>query len=118
MGFLDKLKVKAIEAKTKAAEAVDGHGPQIKDGIQKAGSYVDQKTKGKYSDKIAKGTKSAEQAVDKMDKDPGKPPADPKAAGPKSTPPAAGHEGHAHPHQPVHPSDDQDPHTYSPPPVV
>jgi hypothetical protein len=66
MGFLDKLKDKAKEAKDKAVEVVDDHGPQIKDGIHKAGDFVDKKTKGKYTDKIAKGTSQAGAAVDKM----------------------------------------------------
>lgn len=82
MGFLDKLKVKATEVKEKAVEAVDDHGPQIKGGIEKAGTFVDKKTKGKYSDKIAKGTKKAEEAVDKIDKD-----ADKGPRPPTTTPP-------------------------------
>src|SRR5581483_9452682 len=73
MGFLDKLKVKANEVKEKAVEAVDEHGPQIKGGISKAGEFVDKKTKGKYSDKIAKGTSQASAAVDKMAREDEKP---------------------------------------------
>ncbi len=69
MGFLDRLKLKANEVKEKAVVAVDEHGPQIKGGIEKAGTFVDKKTKGKYSDKIAKGTQKAGEAVDKVDKD-------------------------------------------------
>ena len=68
MGFLDKLKGTANMAKEKAAEAIDQHGPQIKDGIGKAGDLVDKKTKGKYSDKIAKGTSKANEALDKQSK--------------------------------------------------
>ena len=66
MGFLDKLKDTAKVAKDKAVDVVDDHGPQIKQGIHKAGDFVDQKTKGKYSDKIAKGTQQAGVAVDKI----------------------------------------------------
>lgn len=108
MGFLDKLKLKATEVKEKAVGAVDEHGPQIKDGIEKAGTFVDKKTKGKYSDKIAKGTKKAEDAVDKIDKD-GVRDTDKPAANPTPPPapgPGAGHEGHDHPH----------PHPQTPPP--
>lgn len=68
MGFLDKLKDTANMAKEKAAGAVDQHGPQIKEGIGKAGGYLDKKTKGKYSDKIATGTSKAAEALDKTDK--------------------------------------------------
>ncbi len=68
MGFLDKLKETANMAKEKATEAVDQHGPQIKDGIGKAGGYLDKKTKGKYSDKIATGTQKAGEAVDNANK--------------------------------------------------
>jgi hypothetical protein len=86
MGFLDKLKLKATEVKEKAVEAVDEHGPQIKGGIEKAGTFVDKKTKGKYSDKIAKGTQKAEAAIDKIDKDGDAKP----AAGQPTPPPTAG----------------------------
>ena len=63
MGFLDKLKDTANEVKLKAVEAVDGHGHQIKDGIEKAGTFVDQKTKGKYSDKVGKAKDAAKKAI-------------------------------------------------------
>lgn len=66
MGFLDKVKDTAKVAKDKAVDVVDDHGPQIKQGIHKAGDFVDKKTKGKYSDKIAKGTQQADVAVDKI----------------------------------------------------
>ena len=100
MEFLDKLKVKANEAKDKATEMVDDHAPQIKNGIGKAGAYVDKKTKGKYADKIAKGTKTAEQAVDKLDRKP-----DPSAKPTKPTKPtgrsgANGAAGSADPKRP------------------
>jgi MT0933-like antitoxin protein len=85
MGFLDKLKVKASEVKEKAVGAVDEHGDQIKGGIEKAGTFVDKKTKGKYSDKIAKGTQKAGEAVTKLDKSGSPPP----AAGTMPPPPAA-----------------------------
>lgn len=67
MGFSDKLKGAVGQARTKASEAVDKHGPKIADGIDKAGAFADQKTKGKYSDKIAKGTTKAKEGLDKID---------------------------------------------------
>jgi hypothetical protein len=97
MGFLDKLKSKASEVKEKAVEVVDERGPQIKGGIEKAGDFVDKKTKGKYSDKIAKGTKKAEEAIDKIDKDADTPTAD-QPPSPPAPGPGHAHEGHDHPH--------------------
>ena len=87
MGFLDKLKSTANDVKVKAVEAVDGHGSQIKDGIDKAGAFVDQKTKGKYSDKIAMGTKKAGEAVVKIDKDADAKPGSGQPASGQSAPP-------------------------------
>ena len=45
MGFLD-------DAKKKLGDAVDKHGDKIGDGLDKAAKLADEKTKGKYSDKI------------------------------------------------------------------
>lgn len=60
MSFLDKMK-------GKAKQAVDQHGDKIAGGIDKAASFADKKTKGKYSDKIAGGTSKAKDALDKLD---------------------------------------------------
>jgi hypothetical protein len=60
MGFLDKFK-------SKAKDAVDQHGDKISSGIDKAAKVVDDKTKGKYSDKIDSGTAKAKDALDKLD---------------------------------------------------
>ncbi len=87
MGFLDKFKDIAMEAKDKAVVVVDDHSPQIKEGIGKAGTYVDKKTKGKYSDKIATGTKKASEVVDKVE----------KPTTPKPQQPRPGDTGHAPP---------------------
>lgn len=103
MGFLDKLKDTANMAKEKAAEAIDQHGPQIKDGIGKAGDLVDKKTKGKYSDKIAKGTSKAGEALDKQKKT-----GDTTPGGMSTTPHASTHTAHepstpTQPHVPTQP---------------
>lgn len=123
MGFMDKLKAKAVEVKEKAVEAVDEHGPQIKEGIGKAGSMIDKKTKGKYSDKIAMGTKKAEEAVDKSSAPtPGGEHVTPPVPPPST--PAPGSEGHHQPHPAAHTSPpphphgdplDPQPHTDAPP---
>jgi hypothetical protein len=109
MGFLDKLKIKANEVKEKAVGAVDEHGPQIKGGIEKAGSMIDKKTKGKYSDKIAKGTQKAGEAVEGVRK---------PATGQPEPPPAppAGHTPESHPHTaPPPPSAPEPPSAGEPP---
>lgn len=61
MGFLDKVKAKTTEV-------VDQHGGQIKQGMDKAGEFVDKKTGGKHHSKIAKAKTKAEDALDKLDK--------------------------------------------------
>lgn len=60
MGFLD-------DAKEQLEKAVDDHGDKIREGLDKAGSVIDEKTQGKYSDKIAQGKSAAEGALDKLD---------------------------------------------------
>ena len=60
MGFLDKFT-------SKAKDAVDQHGDKISSGIDKAAKVVDDKTKGKYSDKIGSGSAKAKDALDKLD---------------------------------------------------
>ena len=52
MGFLD-------DAKAKLTDAVDNHGDKIADGLDKAGAVVDDKTGGKYTDKIDAGVEKA-----------------------------------------------------------
>ena len=54
MGFLDK--VKDLMSKNKGA---------VESAIDKAGDVVDQKTQGKYADKVDKVQEAAKKAVDK-----------------------------------------------------
>jgi flagellar hook-basal body complex protein FliE len=54
-GLLDKLKGLVKERET-----------QIRTAVDKAGDFVDDKTKGKYHDKIAKAGEKADQAIDKV----------------------------------------------------
>jgi hypothetical protein len=56
MGFLDKVK----DLLSKNADKVDT-------AIDKAGDIADQKTQGKYTDKIDKVQDAAKKAVDKSD---------------------------------------------------
>ncbi len=52
MGIFDKFKGKAEDLKDKASDLVDGHGDKVGEGLDKAGDFVDEKTGGKYGDKI------------------------------------------------------------------
>ena len=60
MGFLD-------DAKKKLGDAVDKHGDTISEGLDKAAGKIDQKTAGKYSDKIESGVSKAKDALDGLD---------------------------------------------------
>lgn len=51
-------------AKKKLTETVKEHGDKIKQGLDRAGHTIDQKTGGKYSEKIERGTRAASNAVD------------------------------------------------------
>ncbi|CAN7311216.1 antitoxin [Arthrobacter sp. LjRoot78] len=75
MGILDDLK-------GKAQRLVGGNEQAIKDGIEKAGDFVDSKTGGKYADKIDSVQKGAAGLVDKVDDKP--------HAAPVDEPPVAG----------------------------
>ncbi|WP_328906225.1 antitoxin [Streptomyces sp. NBC_00234] len=66
MGFLDNLKAKLAPAKDKVGDLAHQHGGKIEQGLDKAARTVDQKTKGKYSDKIVTGTQKAKDAVDRL----------------------------------------------------
>jgi hypothetical protein len=60
MSFLDK-------AKARLTDAVDQHGDKIAQGIDKAGSVVNEKTGGKHADKIDQATGKARDALDSLD---------------------------------------------------
>jgi hypothetical protein len=60
MSFLDK-------AKATLTDAVDRHGDKIAQGIDKAGSLVNEKTGGKHADKIDQATGKARDALDSLD---------------------------------------------------
>lgn len=60
MGFLDKVKTLVTEREG-----------QIRSAKDKAGKFVDEKTGGKYHDKIAKVDEKADQAIKKAKDGPG-----------------------------------------------
>ncbi|MGW2280772.1 antitoxin [Streptomyces sp. NPDC001770] len=70
MGFLDNLKARLGPAKEKVGDKVGDlaqqHGGKIGQGLDKAARTVDQRTKGKYSDKIQSGTQKAKDTVDRL----------------------------------------------------
>lgn len=70
MGFLDNLKARLGPAKEKVGDKVGDlahqHGGKIGQGLDKAARTVDEKTKGKYSDKIQSGTRKAKDTVDRL----------------------------------------------------
>ncbi|UCA52530.1 antitoxin [Streptomyces sp. WA6-1-16] len=86
MGFLDNLKAKLGPAKEKVGDLAQQHGGKIEQGLDKAARTVDQKTKGKYSDKIDSGTRKAKEAVDKLGQKDGGTPGTPGAPGAPGTP--------------------------------
>ncbi|MCW7946222.1 collagen triple helix repeat-containing protein [Streptomyces hygroscopicus] len=52
--------------KAKASDLAQRHGGKVERGIDKAAKLVDEKTKGKYSDKIHTGTDKAKGAMDRI----------------------------------------------------
>ncbi|MFI9626215.1 antitoxin [Streptomyces sp. NPDC052042] len=66
MGFLDTLKAKLSPARDKVGELAHQHEGKIDQGLDKAARTVDEKTKGKYSDKIESGAKKAKEAVERL----------------------------------------------------
>ena len=55
MGLLDSIK-----------NALGGNADKVKDGIDKAGDMIDDKTGGKYSDKIDMAEEKAGEVIDQM----------------------------------------------------
>ncbi|MEU0677878.1 antitoxin [Streptomyces sp. NPDC006172] len=66
MGLLHNLKSKLAPAKDKVSDLAHRHEGKIHHGIDKAARTVDEKTKGKYSDRIHSGTGKAKGAMDRL----------------------------------------------------
>lgn len=73
MSFADNLKGLVSKGKEAAAK----NSGKINQAVDKAGDFVDQKTKGKYHDQIAKGKEAARKAI---------PPEQPGGPGPAPRP--------------------------------
>lgn len=69
MHLLDNLKARLAPAKEKVSDLAHHHEDKIdklQHGLDKAAKVVDEKTKGKYSDKIHTGTDKAKDAMDRL----------------------------------------------------
>ncbi|MDQ0583891.1 antitoxin [Streptomyces rishiriensis] len=66
MGLLDNLKARLSPAKGKVSGLAQQHGDKVQHGLDKAAKVVDEKTKGKYSDRIQSGTGKAKGAMDRL----------------------------------------------------
>lgn len=66
MGLLDNLKAKVAPAKDKVSHFAQRHEDKVQHGLERAAKVVDEKTKGKYSDRIQRGTGKAKGAVDRL----------------------------------------------------
>ncbi|MGW4565350.1 antitoxin [Streptomyces sp. NPDC004561] len=66
MGLLDNMKAKLGPAKDKVSDLARQHGDKVTGSIDKAAKAVDDRTKGKYSDRIHAGTGKAKEAMDRL----------------------------------------------------
>jgi hypothetical protein len=66
VGLLDRFKKSAADIKDKAGDLADEHGGKIKEGLDKAGDFVDDKTGGKHSEKIDGAVDKAQDTVDDL----------------------------------------------------
>ncbi|MFC5804692.1 antitoxin [Streptomyces formicae] len=69
MGILETLKTKLAPAKDKVSDLAHQHEDKIEKfghGLDKAARKVDERTKGKYSDKIESGTGKAKDALGRL----------------------------------------------------
>ncbi|MPZ51666.1 MAG: antitoxin [Acidimicrobiia bacterium] len=70
MSFLDKAKDALSGAKDKVDDLADEHGDKMKDGIEKAGDFVDEKTGGKYADQVDAVQEKADEVITDLDDTP------------------------------------------------
>ncbi|MFE2098389.1 MULTISPECIES: antitoxin [unclassified Streptomyces] len=66
MGLMDNVKAKLAPARDKVSDLAQKHGDKVQHSIDKAAKAVDDRTKGKYSDKIHVGTDKAKGAMDRL----------------------------------------------------
>lgn len=61
-----ELEKVAHEAKDKAAEYADENRGRFREGLDKVGAKIDERTDGKYHDKVAKATQKLDEGVAKL----------------------------------------------------
>jgi hypothetical protein len=83
------MKAKLGPAKDKVSGLAQQHGDKIQHGLDKAAKVVDEKTKGKYSDRIQTGTGKAKDAMDRLAHHDGTQGPGDGSAPPTSPPPAS-----------------------------
>jgi hypothetical protein len=66
MGLLDNVKARLGPARDKVSDLADQHGDRIGRGIDKAARVVDERTGGKYRDRIRTGSGKAKDAVGRL----------------------------------------------------
>ena len=64
--ILDKAKDLATDIKEKVSTYVEENEEKIKGAVEKTGEFSDDKTKGRFTDKIDKAQDAAKKAVDKV----------------------------------------------------
>src|SRR5690606_21313559 len=118
VGFMDNVKKAAEQARQQAAELAGKHGSTIDQAISKTGAAVDQRTGGKYSDKITKAQQAARNAREKVAGPEGSGPAGtgPEGMGPQDTGPATPPPGPGAPPPPPGPATPPPPSEPAPPP--
>ncbi|MFF8594943.1 antitoxin [Streptomyces sp. NPDC015220] len=66
MGLLDNMRARLGPARNKVSDLAQRHGGSIEHGLDRAARMVDERTKGKYSEKIHAGTDKAKGAMDRL----------------------------------------------------
>ena len=66
MGLFDSRKKNLPGLKDKVEDLVEEHDDTIKDGLDKAAEFADDKTGGKHHDKIVQGVAKAKDTVDDL----------------------------------------------------
>ncbi|MCH0561905.1 MULTISPECIES: antitoxin [unclassified Streptomyces] len=89
MGLLHNLKARLNPARDKVSDLAQQHGDRIGNGLDRAAKTVDEKTGGRYSDKIETGTGKAKHAMDRLAHKPGPGAGDDTFTPPEGPPPAS-----------------------------
>ncbi|MFC5220610.1 antitoxin [Streptomyces coerulescens] len=87
MGLMDNLKAKLAPAKGKVSDFAQRHEEQVHHGLDRAARAVDERTKGKYSEKIHTGTGKAKGAMGRIAHHKGDDPAAGGSTPPQDSPP-------------------------------